>query len=131
MGWGKEPQPTILFLCDVIVAAGGHVDFKSTHYYSGNLNLLEASGPVQACNGIDFFFWLIIHNTATINRGKILFRVSLHVVVCNGDRNGIRDSTIDTRYMQTEGLHQSRAKRQILIRFSGIHVPAFDKQLAT
>ena len=37
-GWGKEPQPTILLLCDVNVAAGGHVDFKSTHYYSGNLN---------------------------------------------------------------------------------------------
>ena len=30
---GKEPQPAILFLCDVNVAAGGHVDFKSTNYY--------------------------------------------------------------------------------------------------
>jgi len=29
-----EPQITILFLCDVNVAADGHVDFKSTHYYS-------------------------------------------------------------------------------------------------
>ena len=34
MGWEKEPQPTILFLCDVNVAADGHVDFKSTYYYS-------------------------------------------------------------------------------------------------
>jgi hypothetical protein len=32
-GLEKEPQPTILFLCDVNIAAGGHVDFKSTHYY--------------------------------------------------------------------------------------------------
>ena len=37
-GWGKEPQPTILFFCDVNVAAGGHVDFKSTHYYSQRFN---------------------------------------------------------------------------------------------
>jgi hypothetical protein len=29
----KEPQPTILLLCHFNVAADGHVDFKSTHYY--------------------------------------------------------------------------------------------------
>ena len=29
-GWGKEPQPKILFLFDVNVAAGGHVDLKLT-----------------------------------------------------------------------------------------------------
>ena len=34
-GWGKEPQSSILFPCDVNVAAGGHVDFKPTHYYCG------------------------------------------------------------------------------------------------
>ena len=27
---------------------------------SGNLNLLEPSGPVQACNGIAFFFYLYL-----------------------------------------------------------------------
>ena len=37
-GGEKEPQPTILFLCDVNVAAGGHVDLylpHSTHHSSG------------------------------------------------------------------------------------------------
>ena len=30
-GRGKEPQPKILFLCDVNVAAGGHVDLSLPH----------------------------------------------------------------------------------------------------
>jgi len=30
-GWGKEPQTTILFLWDVNVTAGGHVDLSLPH----------------------------------------------------------------------------------------------------
>jgi hypothetical protein len=35
LGWGREEGTLILnlLLCDVSVAAGGHVDSKSTHYY--------------------------------------------------------------------------------------------------
>ena len=31
-GWGNELQPKILFLCDINIAAGGHVNLNLTPY---------------------------------------------------------------------------------------------------
>jgi hypothetical protein len=80
---------------------------------------------------VEFTAVLITHNTARINRLRIiLLRVSLDMVVCCVDRNRIRDSTFDARYMQTEGLHHSSDTTINNNTPRGIHVPAFNKQFA-